>query len=242
MLFEKRGCSLAGSLSNQKVEWSSVNTPFVMFWGTIYDCQWSFEEKKKQIKSGKINGKGGEGKSGGRGVWGFLGKRSFTGFDLQQQWEGVDKEFFLRHWLIFIAMYTWEIQFDLTNLTKPFTDCLNRKSWKRLLNSLVQTGYPVYTYRYKYVAVSKRSLSKVNTTATNVVEQLWEKTLRENPDFFFSFHKISVFQLFFLFFIFFFSSSQKKSGFDRDWNQSGIIKWWKMWLKCYVFVLFLVSK
>ena len=120
MLFEKRGCSLAGSLSNQKVEWSSVNTPFVMFWGTIYDCQWSFEEKKKQIKSGKINGKGG-GKSGGRGVWGFGGKRSFTGFDLQQQWEGVDKESFLRHWLlIFISMYTylgnpvWSYKFHTT--------------------------------------------------------------------------------------------------------------------------------
>ena len=51
---------------NQNVEWSSVNTPFVMFWGTIYDCQWSFEEKKKQIKSGKINGK--------EGAWGSEGQ------------------------------------------------------------------------------------------------------------------------------------------------------------------------
>ena len=110
----------------KNVEWSSVNTPFVMFWGTIYDCQWSFEEKKKQTKSilfssGKINGKGGWGKSGGRGILGVWGKRSFTGFDLQQQWEGsdkrVDKEFFLRHWIIFIS--TREIQFDLTNFTQP---------------------------------------------------------------------------------------------------------------------------
>ena len=141
--------------------------------------------------------------AGGSRVW---GKRSFTGFDLQQQWEGVDKEFFLRHWLIFISMYTQEIQFDLTNFTQPFTDCLKTESCKRTLNSLIQTGYPMYTYRCKCFAVSKKLFSKVNTMATNVVEQLWEKTLKENPDFFSHFTKFG----FFPFFIFFFSSSQNK--------------------------------
>ena len=153
MLLEKRRCSLAGSLSNQNVEWSSVNTPFVMFWGTIYDCQWSFEEKKKQIKSGKINGKGGGANLGAGGSGGLGGKRSFTGFDLQQQWEGVDKEFFLRHWLIFISMYTREIQFDLTNFTQPFPDCLNRVTQKvaKFFNSN-------WISRCKCVAVAKRTL------------------------------------------------------------------------------------
>ena len=68
-------------------------------------------------------------------------------------------------------MYTREIQFDLTNFTQPFTDCLNRVR-KRLLNSLIQTEYPVHTYNANVLLSQKELFSKVNTMATNVVEQL----------------------------------------------------------------------
>ena len=69
-------------------------------------------------------------------------------------------------------MYTREIQFDLINFMQPFTVCLNRVKQKvaKFFNS---NWISRVNIQDAIMLVSQKELfSKVNTMATNVVEQL----------------------------------------------------------------------